>query len=99
MKKTIEREPFKKGLELICTIPSDLISLIEFTTGEEGKVRKRACMENFPKFFKIMQKINAPRVENVEERVNELLDQFEIQKKVKRGERIALTAGKPRHQG
>lgn len=50
-------------------------------------------MENFPKMFKIRQKINAPRVENIERRVNELLDQFEIQKKVKRGERIALTAG------
>ena len=50
-------------------------------------------MENFPKMFKIRQKINAPRVENIERRVNELLDQFEIRKKVKRGERIALTAG------
>ena len=50
-------------------------------------------MENFPKMFKIRQKINAPRVENIERRVNELLDQFEIQRKVKRGERIALTAG------
>ena len=50
-------------------------------------------MENFPKMFKIRQRINAPRVENIERRVNELLDQFEIQRTVKRGERIALTAG------
>jgi hypothetical protein len=50
-------------------------------------------MENYPKMFKIRQKISVPRVENIEGRVNELLDQFEIQKKVKRGERIALTAG------
>ena len=50
-------------------------------------------MENLPKIFKIRQKINAPRLENVEKRVHELLDQFEIGKKVKKGERIALTAG------
>lgn len=50
-------------------------------------------MENLPKIFKIRQKIDAPRLENVEERVHELLDQFEIQKKVKPGDRIALTAG------
>jgi hypothetical protein len=50
-------------------------------------------MENFPKLFKIRQKINAPRLENIEKRVNELLDQFELQKRVKKGEYIALTAG------
>ena len=50
-------------------------------------------METFPKFFKIRQKINAPRLENIEKRVNELLDQFELQKRVKKGEYIALTAG------
>ena len=50
-------------------------------------------MENLPKIFKIRQKIDAPRLENAENRVNQLLDQFEIQRKVKRGERIALTAG------
>jgi len=50
-------------------------------------------VENLPKIFKIRQKIEAPRLENIENRVNELLDQFEIQRKVKRGERIALTAG------
>jgi hypothetical protein len=50
-------------------------------------------MENLPKIFKIRQKIEAPRLENIEKRVNELLDQFELQKKVKRGERIGLTAG------
>jgi hypothetical protein len=50
-------------------------------------------METFPKIFKIRQKINAPRLENIEKRVNELLDQFELQKRVKKGEHIALTAG------
>ena len=50
-------------------------------------------METFPKIFKIRQKISAPRLENVEKRVNELLDQFELQKRVKKGEYVALTAG------
>jgi len=50
-------------------------------------------MESLPKIFKIQQKIQAPRLENVEKRVHKLLDQFELQKKVKKGERIALTAG------
>lgn len=50
-------------------------------------------MENLPKIFKIRQKIDAPRVENIEEKVSELLNQFELSKKVKKGERIALTAG------
>ncbi len=50
-------------------------------------------MENLPKIFKIRQKMNAPRLENIEKRVNGLLDRFEIQKKIKRGERVALTAG------
>jgi hypothetical protein len=50
-------------------------------------------MENLPKIFKIRQKTDAPHLENIEKRVNELLDQFELQKKVKRGERIGLTAG------
>ena len=50
-------------------------------------------MENLPKIFKILQKIEAPRLENIEKRVNELLDQFELSKKVKKGERIGLTAG------
>ncbi|MBM4307773.1 MAG: DUF362 domain-containing protein [Deltaproteobacteria bacterium] len=50
-------------------------------------------MENLPKIFKIRQKIDTPQLENIEKRVNELLDQFELSKKVKRGERIGLTAG------
>lgn len=50
-------------------------------------------MENFPKIFKLRQKIDAPRLEDVEKRVNELLDQFELSKKVRKGERIGLTAG------
>jgi hypothetical protein len=50
-------------------------------------------VENLPKIFKIRQKIDAPRLENIEERVKGLLDQFQLSKKVKKGERIALTAG------
>lgn len=50
-------------------------------------------MEELPKIFRIRQKIDAPRLEDVEKRVNDLFDQFELSKKVKRGERIALTAG------
>ena len=50
-------------------------------------------MENLPKIFKIRQRLNVPRLENLEKRVDELLDQFEIRKKVKKGERVALTAG------
>jgi len=50
-------------------------------------------MENLPKIFEIQQKIDAPRLGNIEKRVKELLDQFDLSKKVKKGERIALTAG------
>ena len=50
-------------------------------------------MMNFPKIFKIHQKIDTPCLEQVEKRVHELLDQFELSKKVKKGERIGLTAG------
>ena len=50
-------------------------------------------MNDFPKIFRIRQKIDALRVENIEKRVTELLNQFELSKKVKRGERIGLTAG------
>jgi len=50
-------------------------------------------MESLPKIFKIRQNIDAPRIENIEKRVHELLDQFELSKKVKKGERIGLTAG------
>ena len=50
-------------------------------------------MNDFPKIFRIRQKIDAPRVEDIEKRVNELLDQFELPKKVRKGERIGLTAG------
>jgi len=49
--------------------------------------------ENLPKIFKIRQKIDAPRIQNIEERVAGLLNDFELSKKVKKGERIALTAG------
>ena len=50
-------------------------------------------MENLPKIFKIRQKIEVPWLENIEKRVHELLDHFELSGKIKRGERIALTAG------
>lgn len=50
-------------------------------------------MESLPKIFKIRQKMDAPRLENVEQRVSELLNRFQLSRKVKKGERIALTAG------
>jgi len=56
-------------------------------------MKEIGSMENLPKIFKIRQKIDAPRLENIEEKVNELLDQFGLSQKVKKGERIGLTAG------
>jgi hypothetical protein len=53
----------------------------------------KLAMDHFPKIFKIRQKIDTPRVENIGRKVDELLDQFELSKKVKKGERIGLTAG------
>ena len=50
-------------------------------------------MEGLPRIFKIRQKIDPPRLENIEKRVEELLDQFRLPEKVKRGERIGITAG------
>jgi hypothetical protein len=50
-------------------------------------------MEKLPKIFKIRQEVDVPRLENLEARVNELLDQFGLPQKVKKGERIGLTAG------
>jgi hypothetical protein len=50
-------------------------------------------MKDFPRIFKIRQKIDAPHLKDIEKRVNELLDQFELPKKVRKGERIGLTAG------
>ena len=50
-------------------------------------------MEYLPKIFKIRHKIDAPQLEDVEKKVNELLDQFGLSQKVKKGERIGLTAG------
>ncbi len=50
-------------------------------------------MESLPKIFKIRQKIDAPKLGNIEKRVNELLDQFGLSQKVKKGDRIGLTAG------
>ncbi len=50
-------------------------------------------MEKLPKIIKIRQKIDTPRLQNVEAKVNELLDQFRLSQTVKKGERIGLTAG------
>lgn len=49
--------------------------------------------KNFPKIFKIHQRIETPTLEDIEKRVNDLLEQFELPKRVHKGERIGLTAG------
>jgi len=50
-------------------------------------------MDSLPRVFKIRQKIATPRLPDVEKEMNALLDGFGLSKKVKPGERIALTAG------
>jgi len=50
-------------------------------------------MEKLPKIFKIGQKLEGPHLGNLEARLNELMDQFGLSHKVKKGERIGLTAG------
>ena len=50
-------------------------------------------MDSLPRVFKIRQKIATPRLADVEKEMNALLDGFGLSKKVKPGERIALTAG------
>jgi len=50
-------------------------------------------MDPLPRIFKIRQKIEAPRLANVEKEMNALLDRFGLSGKVRPGERIALTAG------
>ncbi len=50
-------------------------------------------MDALPRIFKIRQKIAMPRLADVEKEMNLLLDRFGLSGKVKRGERIALTAG------
>jgi hypothetical protein len=50
-------------------------------------------MDALPRIFKIHQKIEAPRLADVEKEMNALLDQFGLSDKVRPGERIALTAG------
>jgi hypothetical protein len=50
-------------------------------------------MEGLPKIFKIRQKYDAPRLEEIEKRVEELLKGFGLSEKVKQGERIGITAG------
>jgi Lactate racemase N-terminal domain len=50
-------------------------------------------MDSLPRIFKIRQRIEAPRLADVEEEMNGLLDRFGLSGKVRPGERIALTAG------
>jgi Lactate racemase N-terminal domain len=50
-------------------------------------------MDSLPRVFKFRQKIATPRLADVEKEMNALLDGFGLSKKVKPGERIALTAG------
>lgn len=50
-------------------------------------------MDSLPRVFKIRQKIATPRLADVEKEMNALLDCFGLSRKVKPGERIALTAG------
>jgi hypothetical protein len=50
-------------------------------------------MDSLPRIFKIRQRIEAPRLADVEEEMNRLLDRFGLSGKVRPGERIALTAG------
>ncbi|HSR11552.1 MAG TPA: lactate racemase domain-containing protein [Thermodesulfobacteriota bacterium] len=50
-------------------------------------------MDPLPRVFKIRQKIASPRLGDVEGEMNSLLDRFGLSKKVKPGERVALTAG------
>ena len=50
-------------------------------------------MDPLPRIFKIRQKIEAPRLADVEKEMNRLLDRFGLSGKVRPGERIALTAG------
>jgi hypothetical protein len=50
-------------------------------------------MDPLPRIFKIRQKIEAPRLVDVEKEMDALLDRFGLSGKVRPGERIALTAG------
>jgi len=50
-------------------------------------------MDSLPRIFKIHQKIEAPRLADVEKEMDGLLDRFGLSGKVRPGERIALSAG------
>jgi hypothetical protein len=50
-------------------------------------------MDPLPKIFKIRQKTASPRLADVEGEMNALLDHFNLESKIKPGERIAITAG------
>ena len=50
-------------------------------------------METLPKIFKIQQVFRTPRLDRIEEKIDDLLNRFQLSKKIKRGDRVALTAG------
>lgn len=50
-------------------------------------------MDPLPRIFKIRQKIEAPRLPDVEKEMHARLDRFGLSGKIRPGERIALTAG------
>lgn len=50
-------------------------------------------MDPLPNIFKVRQKIASPRLADVEKEMNALLDHFNLESKVKPGERVAITAG------
>ena len=61
--------------------------------GSDGEQGRGSPWKICQKSSRSARRSTLPGLKISRERVNELLDQFEIQKKVKRGERIALTAG------
>jgi hypothetical protein len=50
-------------------------------------------VKTFPRIFKIQQLFKAPRLDRIEEKIDDLLNGFQLSKKIKRGDRVALTAG------
>lgn len=50
-------------------------------------------MDRLPRMFKLRQKVDAPRLQDVEARVEQLLDQFNLTQKANKGDRIGVTAG------
>jgi hypothetical protein len=50
-------------------------------------------METLPKIFKFRQKASPPRLEVVEKELTRQLGEFELSKKVRKGDRVGITAG------